>query len=123
MPATSQVPRPIGERTFEFAIQVVTLCKQLGGKAGVTRTISGQLLRAGTSIGANVEEGQAAQSRADFISKYNIALKEAREARYWLRLLHATCLADPATLTVMLQEAQELANILGASIRTAKQRS
>jgi four helix bundle protein len=123
MPATDQLPRPIAERTFKFAVQIVNLCKQLGATAGVSRSISGQLLRAGTSIGANVEEGQAAQSRADFTSKYNIALKEARETRYWLRLLQATCLADPVTLSVMLQEVQELANILGASVRTAKQRS
>ena len=116
-------PKPIAERAFEFAVQIVLLCQKLGARAGATRTISGQLLRAGTSIGANVEEGQAAQSRADFISKYCISLKEALEARYWLRLLHATNLADPTILAPLLREATEIANILGASIRTARQNS
>ena len=59
---------------------------------GVGRTLSGQLLRAGTSVGANLEEAQAGQSRADFISKNAIALKEARETHYWLRLLVASAL-------------------------------
>jgi four helix bundle protein len=54
---------------------------------GVSRTLANQLMKSGTSIGANVEEGQASQSRADFIAKYAIACKEARETHYWLRLL------------------------------------
>jgi four helix bundle protein len=79
-------PADIGDRTFLFALRIVKLCMRLSEKPGVGRTLGNQLLRAGTSIGANVEEGRAAQSRADFISKNNIALKEARETRYWLRL-------------------------------------
>lgn len=64
------------ERTFAFALRVVKLCKHLDEAPGVARTMSRQLLRSGTSIGANVEEGQGGQSRADFISKYSIACKE-----------------------------------------------
>lgn len=77
-------------RTFGFACRVVELCKALDKRHGVSRTLANQLLRSGTSIGANVEEGQAGQSRADFISKYSIACKEARETNYWLRLLKET---------------------------------
>ncbi|WP_339373684.1 MULTISPECIES: four helix bundle protein [unclassified Anabaena] len=82
--------KAITDRTFEFAIRIINLCKVLDESPGVVRTISKQLLRSGTSIGANVEESQAAQSTADFVNKLEIALKEGRETRYWLRLLIAT---------------------------------
>jgi len=71
-------PRDIKERTFNFALEIVGFCRPPDSKPGTLRTLGQQLLRAGTSIGANVEEAQAGQSRADFISKYSIALKEAR---------------------------------------------
>ena len=77
----------ITERTFNFALRVLKLCQVLDQTPGVSRTISNQLLRSGTSIGANVEEAQAAQSKPDFISKISIACKEARETLYWLRIL------------------------------------
>ncbi|NEQ17895.1 MAG: four helix bundle protein [Moorea sp. SIO3E2] len=80
---------PITHRTFDFAVRIVNLCKAMEEKVGVARTLSKQLIRSGTSIGANVEESQAAQSTADFVHKLEIALKEARETRYWLRLLIA----------------------------------
>lgn len=87
------------ERTFEFARRVVKLCQVLDQTPGVSRTLANQLLRAGTSIGANVEEGQASQSRADFIAKYSIACKEARETHYWLRLLAAGELVPKERIT------------------------
>jgi four helix bundle protein len=65
--------KDIRERTFEFAVRIVALCQHLDKKPGVPRTLSGQLLKAGTSVGANAEEAQAGQSRADFISKNAIA--------------------------------------------------
>ncbi len=71
--------KDIKERTFEFALRIIKLCQHLDKKPGVPRTLSYQLLKAGTSVGANVEEPQAGQSRPDFISKNSIALKEARE--------------------------------------------
>ncbi len=74
--------RDLCERTFQFAVRIVKLCQQLDRKPGAGRIIAGQLLRSGTSIGANVEEAQAGQSRADFISKYSIARKEAGETHY-----------------------------------------
>jgi four helix bundle protein len=84
---------------------VVTLCHTLDQTPGVSRTLASQLLRSGTSIGANVEEGQASQSRADFIAKYSIACKEARETHYWLRLLVASGMLGEPTLREMLDEA------------------
>jgi four helix bundle protein len=77
-------------------------------------------LRAGTSIGANVEEAQAGQSRADFISKNGIALKECRETDYWLRLLVATEILPAERLLGLQAEAQELMRIIAAIIVSAK---
>jgi len=71
-------PRDIRVRTFEFAVRVVQLCQYLDGQPGVGRTLWKQLFRAGTGVGANVEEAQAGQSKPDFISKYAIALNERR---------------------------------------------
>lgn len=82
--------RDLQERTFEFAREIVGLCQRPYREPGVSRLLASQLVRSGTSIGTNVEEGQASQSRADFISKYSIACMEARETCYWLRLLLAS---------------------------------
>ena len=79
--------KAIRERTFEFSLRIIRPCQELEEQPGVARTLSWQLLRSGTSIGANVEEAQAGQSKLDFISKNAIALKEARETIYWLRLV------------------------------------
>src|SRR6266566_3144090 len=81
--------RNICARSFDLGIRLIKLCLYLDSKPGTCRTLAGQILRAGTSVGSNVEEGQAAQSRRDFISKYSIALKEARETVYRLRQLVA----------------------------------
>ncbi|HEY0545828.1 MAG TPA: four helix bundle protein [Pyrinomonadaceae bacterium] len=110
----------IQKRTFDFAIRIVKLCQHLDERPGVGRTLGRQLLRAGTSIGANVEEAQAGQSRADFISKYAIALKEARETVFWLRLLAATEILPAAKLSDLQVEAEELTRIIGAIIVSAK---
>ena len=80
-------PRDIEKRTFDFGLRIIKLCQFLEGRSWVNSTLGKQLLRCGTSIGSNVEEAQAAQSRADFISKNNISLKEARENNYSLRFL------------------------------------
>jgi four helix bundle protein len=115
--------RDIEERTFAFALGIVKLCRQFDKSSGSLRAIALQLLRAGTSVGANVEEAQAGQSRADFINKYSIALKEAREARYWLRLLRESEPALPGEIGLLSKEAEELGRILGAIVSRAKQSS
>jgi len=74
--------RDICERTFLFAVESISLCRSLEKADSTTRTLGRQLIRSGISIGANVEEAQGGQSRADFISKYAIARKEARETHY-----------------------------------------
>ncbi len=112
--------RDILERTFRFAVRVVKLCQVLDQRPGVGRTLSRQLLRSGTSIGANVEEAQAGQSRADFLSKYSIACKEARETHYWLRLI-ADCDVLPVTrLGEITQECNELVAILTTIVKNTR---
>ena len=77
------------EKTYSFSLEVMSLCREIR-----EYELASQLWRAGTSIGANVEEAQAAQSRADFRSKMSIAAKEAREAHYWLRLVRDAKVLD-----------------------------
>ena len=103
-------------RTFEFSVKVVELYKFLQYEKK-EYVLGKQLLRSGTSIGANVEEATAAQSKKDFISKMSIALKEARETNYWLRLLKRTGFIKKDNL---INESSEIMNILGAIIRTSR---
>jgi four helix bundle protein len=117
----SDKPRDIVERTFNFALGIVRLSKVCGRGNATARTLARQLLRSATSIGANVEEAQAGQSRADFLSKYAIALKEAREAHYWLRLLLESGDCPAESGVALCQEAGELKRILAAIIVKAKQ--
>jgi four helix bundle protein len=98
----------------------VKLCKYLEGTPGVSRTMAKQLLRAGTSIGANLEEAQGGQSKADFISKNAIALKEARETCYWLKLLVAAEVTRETRIADLQKEVEELMRIIGAIIVAAK---
>lgn len=100
------------DRTFAFAKRIVKLCQSLEEQRGVAQTLSRQLIRSGTSIGANVEEGQASQSRKDFRLKYNIACKEARETLYWLRLLAECDVIDCQRLSPLMDECNELVAIL-----------
>ena len=108
-------------RTFNFAVRIIKLARFLDKKPGVPRTLANQLLRAGTSIGANVEEAQGSQSRADFVSKMSIALKEGRETLYWLRLLQAAELCSENQLTELATEANEIVSILVAIVTKTKE--
>ncbi len=113
-------PPDIEGRTFEFALRVIKVCLELDARPGVRRTLGHQLLKAGTSVGANVTEAQAAQSKPDFVSKMNIALKESRESHYWLRLIDSAKLFTESRLGPITQEADEIMHILGAIVRTAR---
>ena len=108
----------IEEKSFRFAVRIVNLTKILKQKE---HTLSGQLLRSGTSVGANVAEAQNAQSKADFVAKMSIALKEANETYYWLRLLHRTEYISQKEFESMKQDADELIRILVAICKTASE--
>jgi four helix bundle protein len=112
--------RDLPERKFEFARRIVVLCVAGARKSPMSRPLWAQLLRCATSVGANVEEGQGSHSRAEFAAKYGIACKEAREARYWLRLLVAAGIADSAALAPLVDEAGQLVAILTTIVRKVK---
>ena len=79
-------------------------------------------MRCGTSIGANIKEGLAAQSKKDFISKYSIALKEASEAEYWIELLEASKYIDDKQKDLLISDLTEIMKLLTASVKTAKEK-
>ena len=110
----------ITERSFIFAVRVVRLCRFFEKQDRVSRTLANQLLRSGTSIGANVEEAQAGQSKADFIAKMSISRKEARETLYWLRLLKESDSVEMQKLNELIKEADELVRILTAIVKSAQ---
>lgn len=115
----------ITDRTLAFAVRVVKLAGMLDKQPGTPRTLANQLLRSDTSVGENVEEAQAGQNQADFVSKMSIALKEARETLYWLKLLIATevCTTTQVNAQVneMIQEANELVCILVTILKKTKE--
>ena len=110
----------IQERTFHFACRVVRLHMHLIRCSQTHRELAGQVLRSASSIGANLEEADGAQSRADFISKCNIALKEARETHYWLRLFQACDLVSVKRLSLLTEEANAIVAILTAIVKKAR---
>lgn len=110
----------IQTKSFEFSLMIIELYKSLVDKREFV--ISNQLLRSGTSIGANIEEAIAAQSRKDFIHKLSISNKEARETKYWLRLLKKSSLTN-IDVTNQLDEIQQIINILTSIVKTTKENS
>lgn len=106
----------IQERTFKFGLRVINMAKSLPrNPAGFT--IADQVLRSGTSIGANIAEAQDAVSKLDFTHCLNISLKEAREAAYWLRLIVESGLLPKHKMTPLLAEIEEIVKILSASVK------
>ncbi len=108
-------------RTFAFAERIVRLCVYLEHNGRVSTTLATQLLRSGTSVGANVEEAGSAESRKDFIHKYAIACKEARESHYWLRLLAASEVVPRERMEPLITEANELIAILTTIIKRSRE--
>ena len=102
----------IQEKSFAFAIRIVNACKYLKFEKQEF-VLSKQMLRSGTSIGANVEEAIGGQSKADFISKLSIAYKEARETLYWLKLLFATEYLTKEMSDSLINDAEEICRIIG----------
>ena len=113
----------IRERTFTFAVRIVKLSQFLEKQTDVNKNLIRQLLKAGTLVGANLEEAQAGQSKPDFISKNAISLKETRETNYWLRLVLATHdFQDKIRLGIeeLVEESTEISKIIASIIVSAK---
>ena len=116
-------PADIRARAFAYALRAIKLFEHLekrGGGAG--RILGRQYLRAATSVGANIEEAQSAESRADFIHKCGVAQKEAREALYWLRLLAESGIMPPDRLKPLIQETEEIVSIISSIIIRSKRK-
>lgn len=111
----------IKEKSYAFALRVIELYKELVSRNEYV--LSKQLLKSGTSIGANVEEASAGQSRADFLSKMSIASKEARETNYWLRLLRDSGIVEISSMESLLLESEDISKMLTAIVKTTKNSS
>lgn len=109
----------LDERLLSFGVRVVRLVEAMP-RSMVGRRLGDQLLRSGTAAGANYEEARAAESDADFTHKLQVALKELREAYYWLRLLARASVVRPERLAPLLDEADQLRAILSKAVATAK---
>ena len=110
----------IQKKSRDFAIRIIGCYKYLSEQKG-EYVMSKQLLRCGTSIGANTRESKNAQSRLDFLNKLNIALKEADETDYWLDLLHATEYLDDTQYKSIEQDCTELIKLLTSIIKSIKE--
>ena len=109
----------IQEKSFHFALRIVKLCNYLQKEKREFVMVK-QLLRCGTSVGANVAESQHAQSRADFTSKLNIALKEAAETDYWLRLLYETGYLSETEFQSIFADCKEIESLLASIVKSTK---
>lgn len=119
----SQGPPDIRDRSYKYALRAIALYQYLEGQRdGAGWIIGKQYLRAATSVGANIEEAQGSESRADFIHKLGIAQKESRESLFWLRLLADSGLVPPSRLRPLIRETQELVAVITAIVVRAKQR-
>jgi four helix bundle protein len=110
----------IADRFLDFAVRVLRLATALP-KTFVGKHVGGQLIRCGTSAGANYEEARGAESRSDFVHKLGMSWKETRESAFWLRLIQRSELVKPGLIESLVQEAGELSAILSRSLKTARQ--
>jgi len=109
----------IKTKTYQFAVRIVKLNKFLNSEQK-EYVLSKQILRSGTSIGANTEEADAGQSKKDFISKFSIALKEAKETHYWLRLLHDCDYINKQMFDSLVADCDEIIYILTKILQTSR---
>lgn len=107
------------EKSYAFALEIMRICKLIREQREFN--LASQLWRAGTSIGANVEEAQAAQSRADFRSKMSIAAKEARESHYWLRLTRDGQVLPVNETTPILDEIESIKRLLTSIVKSSSE--
>ena len=108
----------IQQKTYDFALKIINTSKQM--QMNKEFVLSRQLLKSGTSIGANVEEAIGGQSRKDFLSKISIAYKEARETKFWLRLLRDSNSMDTDHSDELIYQVDEILRIIGSIQRTTK---
>ena len=106
------------ERAYAFSLDIIRLYQHIRSQNEFV--LSKQVLRSGTSIGANIEEASAAQSRKDFIAKMSVASKEARETLYWLRLLRDSSICTEKELAGTIEESEQIIKMLTAIVKTTQ---
>ncbi len=111
---------PVATKSYGFALSIVKMYKYIINEHK-EYVLSKQVLRSGTAIGALIKEAEHAQSKADFINKMNIALKEANETEYWLMLLHDSNYIDKNEFTIINEKCSELIRLLISIVKTSKQ--
>ncbi|MDX1439988.1 MAG: four helix bundle protein [Rubricoccaceae bacterium] len=116
-----EMPIEIGQRTHEFALRSINLYRHLDKKERAARRLADQFLRSATSIGANIQEAKAGESRRDFVHKYGIALKEARETLYWVKLFDAAEFVESERLDEFIKEADEIVAVLTTIVRRIRE--
>jgi four helix bundle protein len=109
----------LANRLLDFGVRIIRLIQALP-KSMVGKHVAHQLVRSGTSCGANYEEARGGESRADFVHKLGVSWKESREARYWLHLIQRAELVKPIRVDALLKESGELCAILSKSLETAR---
>ena len=109
----------IAEKTFRFAVRIVKLGQYLMNEKK-EYILSKQIIKSGTSIGANIEEADGGQSKADFVAKCQISYKEAKETKYWLRLLEATGYIEANLANSLLNDCQEIIRIIQSILKPQK---
>jgi four helix bundle protein len=117
----SKPANDLKDRSYDFSLKVISLCDELPQKKSAW-VIAGQLIRAATSIGANIVEVKASSSRLEFKKFFEIALKSANETVYWLSLLQDSQLISQPKVNKLIRECQELGNMLGKSVITLKRK-
>ena len=112
----NEKPNVVRDKAYQFALEIIHLYRSLCTENEFV--LSRQLVKAGTSIGANIEEATAAQSKKDFLSKMSIASKEARETLYWLRLLRDSGICNPQEANSLISDTEELIRLLTSIVKT-----
>ena len=107
-------------RAFEFAVRILDLCSRLWNQGPAARRVASELIRCGTSIGANAEEAQDGQTKPDYIAKMSVSRKESRETLYWLRLALRSKVVREEEIAWELKEASEIRRMIVAAIMTAQ---
>ena len=115
----SETEKKIKERTFDFAIEIIKIVRLLP-RVNVSFELGKQVLRSGTSIGANVEEATGARTKREFTNCMNIAKKEARETKYWLRLIKSSRIINGVNLQPLLDENEIIIRILTSIVKTSE---
>ena len=106
-------------KSYDFAIRIVNLHKYLNRQKEI-HSLSNQMLRSGTAIGALIQEAVHAQSKADFLNKMNVSLKEANETMYWIRLLHSTYYLKDNEFASIHKDCEEIVKLLASIVKTTK---